>query len=84
MGAEGYSYPNCEANMTRSEVIAKMQPVFDNIFLDMDPAAEGSVGQIVDWWHEGGASTFQSRSLREWLNEVVAEVKSGAYKFGGS
>jgi cell wall assembly regulator SMI1 len=54
----------------------------DNLFLDLDPAEDGTPGQIVDWWHEGGVSTFQAPSLREWLNDVVTEVKSGVYKFG--
>lgn len=53
----------------------------DNIYLDFDPGEGGTVGQVVDWWHEGGVSTFQSASLVEWLNEVVEEIKKGAYKF---
>jgi len=53
----------------------------DNIFLDLAPAEEGTPGQIVDWWHEGGVSTFQSSSLRKWMNEVVYEVKNGVYTF---
>ncbi len=56
----------------------------DNIVIDLDPPDEGTLGQIVDWWHEGGVSTFQSSSLREWLNEVVDEIKNGVYKFGSS
>ena len=31
----------------------------DNIFLDLDPDKEGALGQVVDWWHEKGESTFQ-------------------------
>ncbi len=54
----------------------------DNIFIDLDPPKEGTRGQVVDWWHEGGVSTFQSSGLREWLNEVVEEIKNGVYKFG--
>lgn len=54
----------------------------DNLILDLDPAEQGNVGQVVDWWHEGAVSTFQSSSLREWLNEVVAEVRNRVYKFG--
>jgi cell wall assembly regulator SMI1 len=56
----------------------------DNIFVDLDPAEDGTVGQVVDWWHEGGVSTFQSSSLREWLNEVLNEMKNGVYKFGST
>ena len=52
------------------------------IFIDLDPAEGGSVGQIVDRWHEGAVSTFQASSFREWLNEVVDEIRNGAYKFG--
>jgi cell wall assembly regulator SMI1 len=54
----------------------------DHIFFDLDPSDLGNVGQIVDWWHEGGVSTFQSTSLQEWLNEVVDAIKNGVYTFG--
>ena len=53
----------------------------DSLVIDLDPPDDGTLGQVVDWWHEGGVSTFQSPSLREWLNEVVAEIKNGVYEF---
>jgi cell wall assembly regulator SMI1 len=56
----------------------------DYIFVDLDPGNDGTVGQIVDWWHEKAQSTFQSASLREWLNEVVGEIKKGVYTFGNT
>ena len=56
----------------------------DNIIIDLDPPDEGTLGQVVDWWHEGGVSTYQSASIRKWLNEVVDEIKSGVYKFGST
>ncbi len=54
----------------------------DNIVVDLDPGAGGTVGQIVDWCHEGGVSTYQTSSLRLWLNEVIQEIRNGRYKFG--
>jgi len=56
----------------------------DNIFIDLDPAESGTSGQVVDWWHEGGVSTFQGSNLRDWLNEVVEQVNIGVYKFGNT
>ena len=53
----------------------------DNIIIDLDPPEEGTLGQIVDWGHEGGVTTFQATSLREWLNEVVEEVRAGVCNF---
>ena len=53
----------------------------DNIFVDLDPDEDGTLGQIVDWWHEGGVSTVQSSSLREWLNEIVEAVRAGVINF---
>jgi cell wall assembly regulator SMI1 len=53
----------------------------DNIFIDLDPSEGCTIGQIVDWWHEGGVSTFQAASLQEWLNEVVDKVRKGVYQF---
>ncbi len=54
----------------------------DFIYLDFDPAKEGTSGQVVDWWHEPAKSTFQAASFREWLNEVADNVLTGVYKFG--
>jgi cell wall assembly regulator SMI1 len=54
----------------------------DHLFIDLDPAEGGTVGQIVDWWHECARSTYQSPSLCEWLNEVVTEIRNGVYHFG--
>lgn len=54
----------------------------DHLFLDLDPAEEGAVGQVVDWWHERAQSTYQAAGLKEWLNEVVQEIRNGVYHFG--
>jgi len=56
----------------------------DNIVVDLDPPSDGTLGQIVDWWHEGGVSTYQAATLQDWLNDVVDEIKDGVYKFGRS
>ena len=53
----------------------------DNIFVDLDPADGGTVGQIVDWWHEGAVSTYLASSLCEWINEVVEQIRKGVYAF---
>jgi cell wall assembly regulator SMI1 len=54
----------------------------DNIVIDLDPRPEGTSGQIVDWWHEGGVSTFLAPSLRAFLNDLHDRLKSGEYQVG--
>ena len=54
----------------------------DYIFVDMDPTSRGSRGQIVDWWHEGAEKMFLARNLREFLNDIVKDLKNGTYTFG--
>jgi cell wall assembly regulator SMI1 len=49
----------------------------DCIFLDLDPAIGGSRGQIIDWWHERGRSTWLASSFDEWLQGIVDAVKKG-------
>ncbi len=53
----------------------------DNIFVDLNPDEQGTLGQIVDWWHEGGVSTLEASSLCEWLNEIVEELHEKIYVF---
>jgi cell wall assembly regulator SMI1 len=53
----------------------------DNLVIDMEPPEQGTLGQVLDWCHEGGVSTFQSHSLREWLSKVVEKIRIGVYNF---
>lgn len=56
----------------------------DNVFVDLDPPKDGTIGQVVDWWHEGGVSTFIAASFQVWLNQIVDEIRSGEGKIGRS
>jgi cell wall assembly regulator SMI1 len=54
----------------------------DNIFLDLDPDEGGSVGQIVDWWHEQALSKLVSASFDGWLQDIVAALEQGKMQIG--
>lgn len=61
-------------------------PIADNgcgdlIFVDFDPAENGTVGQIVDWWHEPAKSTFLYHTFSEFLDEIANGITSGQYEF---
>lgn len=39
----------------------------DFVCLDFAPAPGGRVGQVIDWWHEQGATRVLATSFAEWL-----------------
>lgn len=53
----------------------------DYIYIDFDPDTNGTVGQIVDWWHEPAKSTFLYQSFSEFIDRIAENVQSGKYEF---
>ncbi len=53
----------------------------DLLFVDLDPADGGRIGQVVDWWHEGAQSTFRAFSVHEWLNELIDDLRNNVCQF---
>ena len=43
----------------------------DYVCLDFAPAAGGTVGQIIDWSHELGATRVLANSFGEWLAKLA-------------
>ena len=43
----------------------------DFVCLDLAPAAGGRVGQVIDWWHEQGATRVLAGSFGEWLASLA-------------
>ena len=49
----------------------------DNIYLDLDPAEGGNVGQIVDWWTDRGLSKLIAPDFLPWLDDISRAIKTG-------
>jgi cell wall assembly regulator SMI1 len=52
-----------------------------HVCIDMDPAGEGSVGQIITIWNDIDARKLISRSFKDWINSYVNDVKDERYVY---
>jgi cell wall assembly regulator SMI1 len=53
----------------------------DHVCIDMSPAKGGGVGQVIDWWHERGATSALAGNFSEWLEQRASEFEQGACRF---
>jgi cell wall assembly regulator SMI1 len=51
----------------------------DHICVDMDPLDGGTVGQIIDWWHERGACELLAPGMGEWLAMIAKDLEEGSF-----
>ena len=47
--------------------------------IDLDPAEQGRVGQIIQMWHDDEAREKVANSLREFLQNYVRDLEAGLY-----
>ena len=47
--------------------------------IDLDPAEQGRVGQIIQMWHDDAAREKEAASLREFLQNYVRDLEAGLY-----
>lgn len=52
----------------------------DHLCIDLDPPSGGHVGQVIDWWHERGATKVLARGFAEFLAEHANALEAGMYK----
>lgn len=51
----------------------------DNICIDLDPDKEGTIGQIITFWHDWEKRKVISNSLEEWFREIIQCLEDGTY-----
>lgn len=51
--------------------------------LDLDPADGGTVGQIIDFWHDDASRTVVAASLEEFLDSYATALEEGRYSWDG-
>ena len=51
----------------------------NNKMIDLDPAPSGTVGQIIQMWHDDAAREKEAASLREFLQNYVRDLEAGLY-----
>ena len=49
----------------------------DHHCLDLDPAKEGTMGQIITMWHDDDERKVVASSIRAWLQQYAEQLKSG-------
>ena len=52
----------------------------DNYCLDLDPAPEGQVGQIIIMCHDDGYRELVANNFREWLEQLATDLEGGKYQ----
>lgn len=53
----------------------------DHQCVDLDPDADGSIGQIIKFSHEVGPQKVLAVGLDAWLNELADALEMGKYRF---
>lgn len=53
----------------------------DHLCLDLDPAEDGSYGQVIRMWHDDAERTLEYSSFLEWLTNYVEDLEQGKYFF---
>jgi cell wall assembly regulator SMI1 len=56
----------------------------DHYCLDLDPPADGVVGQVIDFGHETGPIRVLAPSLREYLEWYAGALESGRIRFNSA
>ena len=51
----------------------------DGKMIDLDPAPSGTAGQIIQMWHDNPTREKEANSLREFLQNYVADLEAGLY-----
>lgn len=67
----------------------KWLPVSDNqngdyIYIDLDPAQGGHVGQVIEFTRDEGATRIIADSFRSWIEKIVCELETGVYRYDDS
>lgn len=47
--------------------------------LDLDPAPEGTYGQIIRMWHDDPERSLEANSFTEWITQYTKNLQSGEY-----
>lgn len=53
----------------------------DHLCIDLDPAASGSVGQVITMWHDMAERELQASNFEEYFTAFVEGVLSGKYVY---
>lgn len=53
----------------------------DHRCIDLDPDESGTVGQIIEFYHETGPSRILAKSFESWLTGFAEELEKGVYRF---
>jgi cell wall assembly regulator SMI1 len=52
----------------------------DHLCIDLDPEEGGIAGQVIDWWHERGATHVVATNVAEWLGLVVSDLQQARFR----
>jgi cell wall assembly regulator SMI1 len=47
----------------------------------MSPRKGGKVGQLIDWWHERGATGVVAKTFTQWLAQVADDFEADEFSY---
>lgn len=53
----------------------------NHLCLDMDPAADGAVGQVIAMWHDMEERTVEGTGFGAWFEQYVRDALDGQYQY---
>ena len=53
----------------------------DHCCLDLDPAPDGTIGQVIRMWHDMDMRPLLAHSFTEWITSYVTALEAGEYFF---
>ena len=53
----------------------------NHLCIDLDPAAEGTYGQVIRMWHDNPSRTLEAHSFGAWLEAYVQGLEAGEFVY---
>jgi cell wall assembly regulator SMI1 len=53
----------------------------NHLCIDLDPAVNGTYGQIITMWHDDGEREVKAKSFMEWFSQYVQDIENGKYVY---
>ena len=53
----------------------------DHLCVDLSPEEGGKIGQVIDWWHEQGATGLVAKSFSDLLTATADRFEAGEFEY---
>ena len=53
----------------------------NHLCIDLDPAENGSFGQVITMWHDDSEREIKGKSFEDWFSQYVKDIENGKYVY---